>query len=172
MKKLISQYLTLGGGATASINANGNYSTASVIFSINPPAGSIYKITRIIYTIKDGAGIQTETYGALAALTNGVEVYVSHNGAIEYYLTDENNPVKTNSQWSALCYDQEYRTLGGGDALVQGRWTLSKIAPGGVTLNGDDSDFLAVGLSDTLTGLVAHNFLVQGEVLAGPAPQA
>jgi len=172
MKKLISQHLTVGGAETGTYNLTGDYATTATVVSINPPAGSRYAITRLFYGISDGAGVNTETYGALAALTAGIEIYVSDGDGIIYYLTDKNAPVKSNAEWAHLMYDQTYITLAGGEKHIVGRWSFDKFSGSvdGIVLDGDKGQFLALKCNDTMTGISIHAFLVQGHVMEGPVP--
>jgi hypothetical protein len=152
-----------GSGTKNAITAD----ATPTIFKIQPAAGSRYMIARMIIAISDAGNNNTNTYGALAALTNGITVAVYDSAGIKYYLTDEDFPVKSNSEWADLMFDQDYVVLGGGDTHIVHRWTFTKFGVEGIRLDGDKGEYLGVGISDTLTGLITHRFTVQGWVMEG-----
>lgn len=167
MARIFSRYLDTNGIGTGTKNANGDYSTVSDIFYIQPPAGTQYEINRMIVEIEDTAGFQAEEYGNLgAALTNGITVREQNGDGTVIDLTD-GIPIKTNAGWGALCYDVDLKTWGAGDEVLLVRWTFAT-AGNPLFLNGDSLDRLEVILNDNFTGLVEHYFLVQGIEVDAP----
>lgn len=163
--RIISRYLDLNGDGSGAKNANGDYSTVADIFYIQPPATQDYLLTRLIVSIEDTQGMQAEEYGNLgAALTNGITVRVQDDSGTLVDLTDS-APVKTNAKWGALCYDVDLKSWGAGDELILVRWTFSRSGRD-VLLRGDRNERLEVVLNDNLTGLISHEFLVQGNLRA------
>jgi len=172
-KILISQYLDTVGDGSGTKNAIGDYATTATVLKIAPGTGAIYDIHRLIFSISDTGAMTTAKYGTLNALTAGIEIYVADEAGINYYLTDPDFPIKTNGELSYICFDVDYVTLGGGDTLVNGRFSFDRFTEGpdnrdhGIVLHGKHGEHLGVAINDTLTGLNAHRFLVQGHVLGG-----
>lgn len=163
---MLSRYLDTVGNGSGTKNANGNYSGAGLgetIFKIQPAAGSVYRIARVIISIRDASGFQAEEYGNLAAaLSTGIEVRVQNDSGTLIDLTD-GIPITTNAAWGELCYDVDLKTWGNGDEFLLVRWTFSR---SGTTpqLVGDRNERLEFVLNDDLSGLVSHYFLAQGYV--------
>lgn len=161
-RKIISRFLDTDGDGTGTKNANGNYSGAAEEFFIAPDEGEDWTITRMLVNIADEAVMQAEEYGNLgAALTNGVKVEVHNDSGLVYSLTDPNYPVKTNAGWAAYMFDVHLLTWGSGDELLNGRWTFAKSGVP-VRLRSRFGEKLVVTVNDNLTGLLNHQFLVQG----------
>ena len=158
----LHRYLDTVGDGSGTKNANGNYSGAEEIFFIEPPAATIYRITRLIVTIEDGNGMTWDGYGNLAALTNGIEVQTKGDSGVIVDLTD-NVPVKYNVMWGANCYDAELKSTGAGNDFFQVRWTFAK-AGQVLRLDGDTNDRLEVVFNDSFVGLVSHYFKVDGYI--------
>lgn len=164
----IYQFLaTTGKGATTGhSNAVANYSstggTSGESFIIQPSTGVAYRIERMLVHIQDTGAFDSDKYGNGVALDNGIAVRVETDTGTVYDLTD-GRPVVSNSQWGRQCYDSRVDTYGTGDESLSARWTFSK---GGypLRLDGDKGERLAVFIQDTCTGLVAHNFYVNGYV--------
>lgn len=141
-------------------NASGNYATPTK-FSVQPGASEVWRLERLIVHIGDTAGMQAQEYGNLgAALTNGIIVQTARDGVQTKDYTD-GLPVKTNADWGRLCYDVELKTWGAGNEYLQVRWTFGKSGTP-VRLVGSQNDSLDIVLEDNLSGLIDHNFMVQG----------
>jgi len=162
----IYKFLTMDNDGTTR-NANGDYSATGLgekYFSIQPPAGQIYRITRMIVLVRDGkSNFRPDHYGELAELTNGIQVktLAGDPQAVALDLTDT-LPVKTNGNWGKFCYDSSiYLGEGTDDTYLAVRWTFA--ASGyPIRLVGDNNEALGVFLNDDLSGLVEHYFQVQG----------
>lgn len=157
------RYLDATGDGTGNKNWIADYSSVQGIAKIAPPAGSIYEIARLIISIEDTTGMQANEYGDIgAALTNGIEVGVSNAGGELFNITDD-EPIKTNAGWGALCYDVDVKSWGSTptNELLVARFTFLK-ANIMLGLNGDSGDFLWVSFDDSLVALVKHQFMAQG----------
>lgn len=166
------QYLSTNGDGTGTTNAIGNYTTPDV-FYIEPPAAQDYLVKRIIVQVSD-ASIKAGDYGALTALTNGVRVQaVLDSTTINL---DGGVAIKTNANWGSICYDVDQKSWAATptEQSLLVRFSFFKFvhdaaAPanmnGGILLQGHRDDQLKVTLSDNLTGLSIHRFMVQGTVL-------
>jgi len=145
------------------INANGNYSGGATVFELQPPAGSIYVVHRLIATVQDGGAWRAEYYGGLgAALTNGVILRVQDDSGTLIELTD-NYPIKSESAWAHYCYDSMVNALGAGDNVQSVRWTFAK-AGAPIQLVGDRNERLELVFEDDLTGLTGHWFVFEGQI--------
>lgn len=162
----ISQALDTVGDGSGTKNAIGDY-TVPETFQLKPAVGSTYELARVIVSITDAGALNTETYGALPTLTNGIDMYIEDSEGIRYYLTDVDFPVKTNSGWADVMYDQTYETLAGGDKHIVHRLSFPRIFGDMIELDGDKGDALVVAISDNLVGLVGHRFHAQGHVIRG-----
>ena len=165
----ISQHLDSVGDGSGTKQFIGDYLTTSIITArIQPAEGSSYELHRIFINISDGGSVQTDTYGALAALTAGITMFVADASGTKFHLCDPDFPIKTNSGWAEICFDLEYVTLGGGNTHVHARLSFDKFTKQGILLDGDKGDYFGVTINDTLTGLTEHNFHIQGHVTRGP----
>ena len=160
---LLYQYLDVDGDGTGVFNAVGNYAAAAEDFYIQPPVDTLYVIHRMIIHIHDGAAFSAEKYGALAVLTNGVSVTVKQvSPAVDLVDLTAREPIVSNAEWGALCFDVDLASYGQGDVYLNVRWTFSK-AGQPIVLN--DNQRLAVTVNDDLTGLIGHKFMVQGYIV-------
>ena len=152
---------TVGDGS-GTINAVGDYSSASAEFKVQCGAHEHIQCHRVIVLIEDAGPMSADDYGGISALTNGVECYVKDRaGAINYRMTDTNFPIKSNLQWSAYCHDVKEINFGSGNDAVSVRWTFAK-SGGPVSLKpGWSLNFLC---QDNFSGIVTHLFQVQGMV--------
>jgi len=158
----ISRFLDTNGDNTGTTNANGDYSSASGEFYIQPPAGEYYDIHRMIVSIGDTKGMSAEEYGNLgAALTNGITLKLL--GAGDALITQFTPiPAKSNASWGIFCYDVDVKSWGTSptDELLVARWTFTK---SGRPIRLADNNKLMITCDDDLQGLITHYFLVQGE---------
>lgn len=160
-RNILTRFLDTDGDGGGTKNANSNYSGAAEIFYIQPGAGEIYEINRLIVTITDTNGMQYEEYGNLgAALTNGITVRVQNDSGTLFDLTD-GVPVKTNALWGAHCFDVEIKDAGTGIDYCEARWSFIKSGVP-IYLDGDDNQRLEVVLNDDLSGLLSHYYKVDG----------
>lgn len=143
-------------------NARGNYATPTK-FSIVPGAGQWFRIERLLVHIEDTNGMQAQEYGNLgSALTNGIIVQTARDGVQTLDYTD-GLPVKTNADWGRVCYDVDLKTWGAGNEVMQVRWTFAKSGTP-IRLAGSEGDSFDIILEDDFSGLINHNFMVQGYV--------
>ena len=154
--------LDTNGDGTGTKNANVDGSVTPVVFKCSPPATGAVVIERIMINVRDSGTFTAEKYGALAELTNGIEVGIfsdSDDSLVTDYL--DGVPIKSNAGWGRACYDVDVKTWGAGDSFLLMRWTLSK---SGTRLILRDSDNYSFGIkvNDDLTGLVEHYFTCQG----------
>lgn len=160
----IYRFLDTVGDGTGTKNANVDGSSTAVTFKYVPNARDRTELHRMIVHIEDAAPFSADEYGNLgAALTNGmlVQVRKQEDDSTVLDLCDA-VPVKSNSQWSRMCYDSSTDSYGAGNDNVKVRWTFSK---SGSPQYIQDDEYFCIVVQDDLTGLVEHYFMVQGEFL-------
>jgi hypothetical protein len=163
VKTALFRYLDTAGDGTGTKNANGDYSSTSDIFYIQPAAGQVFRMVRMIVTVEDTTGMQAAEYGNLgSALSNGITVRTQDDSGTILDMTD-GLPVTTNAEWARLCYDADVKSWGAGNELLTVRWTFARSGTL-IRLRGDQNERLEVFLNDDLTGLIQHYFMVQGHI--------
>ena len=161
----IDQYLRDGNGA-GSIHAIGNYLAVPDTFEWRPETHRMAHITRMIVLIEDDDNFGATSYGGIVGgLTNGIHINVrnSLDGDAIVADLDDQEPVYTNTDWAGLCHDMTAFVFGTGqnNQVATVRWTFEK-AGGPLMLHGAKGHYLTVELSDDLSTLVDHRFLIQG----------
>jgi hypothetical protein len=158
LKTMIFRHLDTDGDGTGTKNANVNGAITPVVFKIQAGENEILELNRMIVHIADNGSILPHTYGALAALSNGLDVGIYDAGDV---LIQENEvPLKANGQWGRVCYDVSFNDRGAGfDGFCQVRWTFSKT---GQPMRLTEGQSFRITVNDDLTGLLEHYFHVQG----------
>ena len=141
-------------------------------FRAGPPAGETWEVMRMMIRLEDGAAaFNADKYGALTALTNGVQIQTGpSDGTVLHYLTGEaedgtaQHALKSNMDWFGAHYDMAEATFGSGDDGIIGRWSFFKGEKDGrgLILVGDRGDEFQVVIHDDLSGLVEHEFHIEG----------
>jgi len=161
-KKHIVRHLDTNGDGTGLIDATGDYSAAEEIFYIQPPAGSVYRIARMLVHVEDSGTIDSGKYGNGIVLTNGITVRSKDDtGVIVDYCGG--HPIIVNQHWAMMCYDVTRSNYGAGNEHLNARWTFSKSGQF-MRLVGDNNERLEIVFNDDFTGLVAHHFTIQGYI--------
>ena len=161
--KKFFRFLDTNGDGTGTKSANVNGSVTPVEFKLQPAAGEIYYLHRMIAHITDGALTSAANYGDVAGpLANGL--------TMGFYNTDDDSlildilngiPIKSNADWSIRNFDLAPDTFAAGNRYVSARWSFDR-SGGPISLTEDE--YLKVIINDDLTGLVSHYFNVQGEM--------
>lgn len=166
------QYFTSDGTISGSNDWAVNGSTTSQDFYIKAVANYDIYINSISVIIGDGGSPNLNGYGALSALTNGVEwVYFSQDAG-EYQLHDG---IKTNLEFIRLGVntgaigtgvDAYLADVSGGGTEKSYIPTIdlseSFGLPWGVRLKKGTKDKLVFRVRDNLTGLITHNAIAYG----------
>lgn len=135
---------------------------APVSYTIHPPAGSIWQITRILISITDGTTMDDGKFGGIAALTNGVVLRSTQDGIIS-----NTTNWKTNGEMALDMFDIEYTTKAPAGANgLRGRWTFTK-GEFIVELNGDDGDIFEFLIQDDGTANTSFDVKAQGRLFGG-----
>lgn len=161
-KRRLDRYLDTNGDGTGTKNAVGDYSSATEIFYIQPPAGVVYRVARMLVFVQDVGTFDSGSYGNGITLASGIEIRVADDIETISDMTD-GNPVKVNPHWARLCYDTAHSSYGSGNESLAARWTFTKAGPY-IRLDGDNNERLEVVLNDNFSGLVDQAFLVQGYI--------
>ena len=159
--KIINKYLRLSGSASETNNANGDYSTNTGSFYVQPPAGEIWRIHRMLVNILNtGSATNIDQYAGIAELANGIQVRVINGGTDDFTDAD---PITKLTDWAAYCYDLDVKNkVNGGSTCYAGvRWTFANSGQQ-IRLIGDNNDRFEVTCRDDLTDLTEHRFLIQG----------
>ncbi len=159
----VYRFLDTVGDGTGDKSAIGDYSSAVEEFLITNPIRQI-QIRRMMIEVRDTGLFSQERYGAIAALTNGIEVMVKDDsGATQLDLTD-GVPIKSLAHWGCRCFDMSALPSGSGDGFVNIRWTFKR---NGSCILLRQGWSLVVRLNDDLTGLIDHTFFVGGKFTDG-----
>ena len=145
-------------------NMNINGSVTKKYFSVSPPTGAKWDITRIIIGMTGESAMDDSTFGNLASLTNGV-VLRRINGVLENIFVVQNN-----GGFAERCYDTEYPTkVPAGIYAFRARRTFAGQEKNGVVirLDGDSNDRLEFIINDDLSDASFTKFacVVQGNVV-------
>jgi hypothetical protein len=161
-REIITRYLDTNGSGAGTKDASGDYSGAAEIFYIQPPAGQIYRIARMIPHIVAGGKMASDKYGVAIVLTNGITIRTQNDNGPLLNLTDD-LPIHTNTDWARLCYDLSISNFGSGNEYLHARWTFAKSGQM-IRLVGDNNERLEVVLNDDFGALVEQFFMVQGYI--------
>jgi len=157
--KIISRHLKFADGTE---NAVSNYTNTQTQLYIQPPAGYVYYIRRLIVHIRDTGGFDAAKYGNNLTFATGIGIrtFTGSGATLTNDLTDGDR-IKTNADWGHWCYDITLVDFGIGDEFLNVRWTFGKSGQI-IRLDGDQMDRFSAILSDDMTGLNDHHFVVQG----------
>lgn len=163
-KTVLQRFLDTVGDGSGGKNATADFSAASAIFFIQPSAGVSYRITRLLIHIGDGNGFNATGYGAGNALVTGIQVRIENDSGTLVDLTD-GMLVKSNGGWGAHCFDVGWNEFGqaANNEIVNVRWTFERSGQM-IRLVGSNNERLEVVLKDDLTGLISHNFKINGYI--------
>lgn len=155
------RFMDTTGDGSGTTNAVGDYSSVLDEFKFEPGVGTFARIFGVSVFIEDAGTVDVDTYGALAALTNGIELQVRDGGGLKTGFDFTNgSPIKKNGHWGRNL-SVEVLNWGSGNKIVNAWWSFSLA---GIPLRLDQSagEYLAVRLNDDFTGLVSHYFTVHG----------
>ena len=153
----VNVYKFLLNAASRDMAVNG--SVTPVVFEWENTTGVTVYVHRMLIYYADAGTFDANLYANGAILTNGIEF--KHVNAADEVILDlmDGFPVKTNSHWSALCYDWQYNAVGTGDNTASVRWTFDKA---GKSIQVADGEKLQMTINDNLTGLTEHFAQIQG----------
>lgn len=153
-----SFFLRTAGGSTDGA-VNGSVTPVELLYT----AARRLQVARIIVTIEDNGNFSADNYGGVSTLSNGIEFEHVRNGTTIDLL--DGQPIKSVVDWSIHSYDLDYHAFGSGNNYVNVRWSFNKA---GASMFFELGDQLIIRINDDLTGLVAHQFFVQGVLSQNP----
>ena len=157
------RFLDINGDGSGNTLANGDYSSSQGVFYIQPGAGEVLEIIRLVAFIQDSASWNLEHYGNLAAaLTTGIRIKATVNSVVSFL--DGGQPITQNGHWPRLTGRASGSDAGWGGGDDGAIASLELASP--LELIGDNSDKLEFTFDDDLTGLIDHRFCVHGRVVA------
>lgn len=160
VNKSIFRVLDTVGDGTGSTSQNVNGSVTAVEYFVQPPAGTSYILKRMNVLVIDANFNVATSYGALAALTNGIKIEVRNiNGVVKDFT--EQVKIKRSYDYTLLAGGDNTSTGGAGADALRIRWTFAR-GYDDILLNGDTEDKLVVTIQDDLTGLDEQVMEVQG----------
>jgi hypothetical protein len=146
---------------SAEMNVNG--AVTPVEFTVTPPAGIVWDITKITVHIEDNAAMDDGTFGGIVALTNGV-VMQHRNGIYKHILN-----AKTNGELAEIARMMEYvaKPPSGTGYSANFWYAFAGQNEFGITLrlDGTTGDTIVMIIQDDLTTLSAFRVVVMGHVV-------
>ena len=120
---------------------------APAVYTLAPPPGVIWQITRLLITMADNLSMDDGKFGGIASLTNGV-VGVADTSAGR--IANISN-WKNNGDMASDMFNVEYTTKApAGEYGLRGRWTLTESRMA-AELNGDNNESLYILVQDDIT---------------------
>jgi hypothetical protein len=160
--------MTQNGDGTTE-NANLDCSVTPCYWEARPPSGETWIVTALIVSITDTkAGFSATTYGAIPALTNGLHLHrvvgTGGGATLSFDVVSQTGAVvRTNVGWATFCFNFNLATWGTGDDSMVVKCELyegTNMTP--ILLRGDKNEALRLEITDNLTGLSGHYFVVHG----------
>lgn len=145
------RFLDTVGDGTGTKKATGTYTSTQ--FYLQPPAGAVFDVSRLVVSVEDAAVITNSLYGGVT-ITNGV-VIRRVSGSTVITLTD-GITIANNLSWRRYCAVTQTT----GQAINQLQAVCDFAVP--VRLSGDKSERLEVLLQDDFSGLDGHYFVAEG----------
>ena len=154
--QLISEFASNG----STIDAIGNYEAGVERFKITCKSG-IQKLNvhRMIVNIEDVGNFSAGAYGNAIVLSEGINVCVRNAADAVLVNLTGTAKVQTNAQWGAYCHDVTLHSFGQGNNTLTVRWTFANM---GKSISLSAGEYLSIELNDDFSGLVHHNFMLQG----------
>lgn len=148
----------LHNGTTFDMNVDG--SVTEQVFSIAPPVGKIWRVSKWMLTIQDEKGFSVEGFGAITQLTNGIEPRIKLGGVVNNLLPFS---VKSNGDIGSVGYPTQIHTWGNTDDMLTSEIDFTSIGQF-IRLDGDVGDELQVAVKDDLTALSHFYIQAQGYI--------
>lgn len=159
--KLLFQLASSNGDGTGTTNMIGDYSSAATQITVTPASSDVYMITRMIVFVEDAGSFDSGAYANGITLTNGIDVLLKDGSGTITTLTPF--PITTNAEWAAMCHDVTVHDFGTGNTAMSVRWTFER-AGKQLKLDGSEGQFLEISFNDDYTGVITHQFLLQGYI--------
>lgn len=154
------QFMDTVGDGNGEINQAVDGETVNVSYFVVPPAGKVYGLARIIFSIRDNGSMDSGGWGSMGAnpLDNGFQL-IWHRLGSDIELTK--NPIRSHIDVAAVCHDMIHQNWGAGDEFLTARFTFTK-AGNYLILDGDQGDYLELVVRDDISSVVQQRISVQG----------
>lgn len=146
------------GPSTKEMNQNG--SVTPVDFKYTAPEGKRAVIERLNVEIMDN-GIKMDLFGAIAALTGGLEIGVYDEQDQLLLDPTDGHPLTRNGNWSFLAGVDARIYAGAGLDIMNVRWTISRA---GAPWRLDPGHYIRFRVQDDLTAISEFHVMVQGQL--------
>ena len=152
------RWLTADGIGGGTYQATGNYSVTPLVLKVTCRAGEQLWLHKLQVHVQDAAQFDPAGYGGLVALTNGVTVGVFNEAGTEIHrLTQE--PVTNLGEWAHFG-ESAYGEKSTSTMYFVGRLDLIGVS---TPIQLSEGQSFRVTISDNMTGLDEHDFLLHGE---------
>lgn len=122
-------------------------------FRVGPPPGKKWAVTSVVTAISDNGPFSQDGFGAMPALTNGVQLmfYSTAGGYVDLY---SGFAVKRNFEFIGLPGRTTMSTWNGGSQTMEVRFDIYADTGQAIVLDGDRGEAIAIRIRDDLTSLV------------------
>lgn len=158
-----NRFLDLTGDGSGSKDGAADFSTPDDL-KIVPSEAEVLEIHQLKIIIQDVGAFTTILYGAVDVLTAGVGTKIALKDNADADIADftDGLPIKSNAEFAKLSGATVDMTMGiNGAATNQVEVTVKFPVP--VKVSGPAGEYFAATLSDDLSGLVEHWFIVSGQ---------
>jgi hypothetical protein len=147
--------LQLDGTGTEDMNVNG--ATTPQSFRFTPVTGEVYYVESISIIIEDNANASLTEFGALAALTNGIDFNVKSKGSAPELMVN----LKTNAGILTKFSQDPFveRRSSGLTSVTTIKGTID--LKNRIVLDGDQGDYIEAVVRDNITGLTTAKVSVE-----------
>lgn len=151
---VMTEYLTNGGSNAQNVNG----SVTPVEFSSTPvPAGKVFLASRVIIYMESSTAMDSNTFGDIAALTNGWQLKV--NGVVS-------GIAKQNRELVSFMFDAHGSEIFGKvNRTFIGRYSFSRFTDGALGITIREGETLSTIVADDLRNLTYLEVRVQGMYL-------
>ena len=159
----VHRFVDSVGDGSGNINANVDGSVTPILFKCDPPVEGTFVFAELTVIIEGSGNFTTGSYGGGAALTNGLQLglFDKDTGEPIVELTAPHR-VRTNVDWALYAYPVTLSSWGAGTSHITANWDARKAGGAGVALVAGTQAALGVKISDDLTGLGNHFFVLKG----------
>ena len=156
MADLLYQRLDTTGDGSGTTNMNVDGSVTPVTFKIEPGAGDLYKIARIIIFVEDNGTFDSDKWGNGITLANGFNFKLQRDNVTTDLIGFS---IKTTGEMASVCHDIDHRSFGTGNEFVSFRWTFTKA---GSAIDLYNEDELQLVVNDDMTNMIKMYVHAQG----------
>jgi hypothetical protein len=134
---------------------------APIIYQITPMSDQVFHIESIIIHIEDGTQPTIDTFGGIAALTNGLVIRSETSSPLNHSVIRSNGAMKEYFGGENVEFIQK---SGGGDWATNAIWLLYDHSNAIIRLDGSNSDTLDFIVQDDVTANTEIEIICQGHI--------